>query len=90
MRIGVLCSRVRVEEKLIFAEFERRVDALRVLIVGGLRSKIDLYLRSRDTQRKLAEVTRRYLHGTAPNCTLSAEGLNYLDLICPKEMPQTQ
>jgi [lysine-biosynthesis-protein LysW]---L-2-aminoadipate ligase len=24
MRIGVLCSRVRVEEKLIFAEFERR------------------------------------------------------------------
>ena len=24
MRIGVLCSRIRVEEKLIFAEFERR------------------------------------------------------------------
>src|SRR5262249_31100033 len=24
MRIGILCSRVRVEEKLIFAEFERR------------------------------------------------------------------
>jgi [lysine-biosynthesis-protein LysW]--L-2-aminoadipate ligase len=31
MRIGVLCSRVRVEEKLIFAEFERRgVEFIRI------------------------------------------------------------
>jgi [lysine-biosynthesis-protein LysW]---L-2-aminoadipate ligase len=31
MRIGVLCSRVRVEEKLIFAEFERRrIDYIRI------------------------------------------------------------
>jgi murein DD-endopeptidase MepM/ murein hydrolase activator NlpD len=33
-------------------------------------------------------LTRGYLHGIAPNCTLSPEGLNYLDLICPKGMPQ--
>jgi hypothetical protein len=30
-------------------------------------------------------LTRGYLHGTVPNCTLSAEGLNYLDLICPRQ-----
>ncbi len=31
MKIGVLCSRIRVEEKLIFAEFERRgIDFIRI------------------------------------------------------------
>ena len=31
MRIGVLCSRIRVEEKLIFAQFERRgIDYIRI------------------------------------------------------------
>ena len=31
MRIGVLCSRIRVEEKLIFAQFERRgIDFIRI------------------------------------------------------------
>ena len=46
------------DQRASAARFERRADALRVLIVGGLRSKIDLDLRNRDTQKKLAEVTR--------------------------------
>lgn len=29
-------------------------------------------------------LTRGYLHGTLPKCSLSVEGLNYLDLICPR------
>lgn len=46
------------EQRASAARFERRADALRAVLVGGLRSKIDLDLRNRDTQKKLAEVTR--------------------------------
>ena len=33
-------------------------------------------------------LTRGYVHGTAPSCHLSAEGLSYLDLICPGSTPE--
>jgi len=57
-RIGDSLMTLSDEQRALAAQFENRADALRTLLVGGLRARIDLDLRNRDTQRKLAEVTR--------------------------------